>query len=52
MNIAEILIEKLSKEELGSLCDAYDNGEFEAHVIPVLLEQDSENYPAKYKYKG
>ena len=49
MEIAKILIEKLSKDELGALCDAYDNGEFEAHIVPVLLEQDFENHPEKYK---
>lgn len=48
MELAKILLEKLSKEELGALCDAYDSGEFEAHIMPELLEKDFDNRPNKY----
>jgi hypothetical protein len=44
-SIEEILIGKLTKEELGRLCDDYDSGCFN---WDILLEKDRRNYPCKY----
>jgi len=48
VSLTIILIKKLSKEELGALCDAYDNGKFESDVMPALLEKDFDYHPNKY----
>ncbi len=46
--LAKILLEKLTCEELAALCDAYDDGSIETIFMDTLLPKDIENRPAEY----
>ena len=47
-NIGEILLEKLTSEELAALCNAYDDGSIETIFTDILLPKDVENRPEEY----
>ena len=51
MPLARVLINKLTKAELGLLCDSYDCGDFDFNIVPELIEQDAKNRPVLYAYK-
>ncbi len=44
-SIEEILIEKLSKEELHDLVTKYDEGTLE---VSKIISKDAQNYPDEY----
>lgn len=46
--MAKLLLEKLSKEQLSMFCDMYDEGSFGRLFESFLLPKDAENFPAKY----
>jgi hypothetical protein len=46
--MAKLLLEKLSKEQLSMFCDMYDDGSFMEVVDFHLIPKDAENFPAKY----
>lgn len=48
VDIAKILVEKLTTEELSVLCEAYDNGELDAEFQETLIPKDCENNPEDY----
>ena len=48
MELAKVLINKLSKKQLALLCDSYECGDFDYDIIPELIEQDAKNRPAAY----
>lgn len=47
-DLGKVLIEKLTKEELTDLCEAYDDGSIESIFYDCLYPEDKLNYPAKY----
>jgi len=47
--LGETLIKKLSKEELGLLCDSFDDGSLGEIIYEELLPVDVKNFPEKYK---
>lgn len=47
MDIAKVLLKKLTKEELSVLCDSFDDGSID-DVFDELLPVDMQNYPEKY----
>ena len=49
MSIAEVLMQKLTKEELSELCEIYDSGELRDMFENKLFPQDEINFPDKYK---
>jgi len=46
--LGEVLIKKLSKEELGLFCDSFDDGSLDEIVYDELLPVDVKNFPEKY----
>lgn len=49
MELAMVLLEKLTAEEIHMLCEAYDNGSLEITMVNFLLPRDAKNYPESYK---
>lgn len=47
-NLGEILIKKLTPDELSALCDAHDDGSLRDIFMGELLPEDLANNPGKY----
>lgn len=47
-NIADILIKRLSLDDLSILCDSWDDGSLDDVFSAFLLPIDLENHPEKY----
>ena len=47
-SIGQILIAKLTKEELRNFCTSWDDGSLDDIVYDVLIPQDRKNYPEDY----
>jgi hypothetical protein len=47
--IGEMLKEKLTKEELNILCNAFDQGLLNSVFYNYLLKEDKKNFPEDYK---
>ena len=46
--IGEILINRLTLEELSALCDSYDDGSLDDIFDTVLIPMDWRKHPEKY----
>lgn len=46
--LGEVLIKKLTKEELADFCEAIDDGTFGPMVDNELVPKDAENFTEKY----
>lgn len=46
--IGQILIEKLTKEELRELCSVYDDGRLNEIMFEEIIPIDMVNYPPNY----
>ena len=46
--IGQVLLEKLTSEELGLLCDAHEEGSMDDVFYDELYPVDEKNHPGKY----